>query len=274
MVSGARSPRRNRTAASDSSRWRIAVIAVRLPGPGSALAAPRDEVTTTRWPSVSASAGAGWSNIASVTRIVDARRGVRMPSCAEVAARRGQHRRGGRRRSRAASCRRGPPPAGRAAGRARRAGHVDVAVRQRQDLVLGAHRRAEPGQPRLRGLGRRLHDRVEVVEVERAVGGRSPGPPSGSRWVSRSACRPRTAGSLGGLVLAVLLARPAGWARASGAGCRRRAGVRRRSGPGRRPRSRCGRRSWPRSRPASGAGRPGERVLVQRRRSSSEPSSV
>ena len=70
MVSGARSPRRNRTAASDSSRCRIAVIEVRLPGPGPPSPAAV-EVTTTLWPSVSASAGAGSSNIASVSRIVE-----------------------------------------------------------------------------------------------------------------------------------------------------------------------------------------------------------
>ena len=40
---------------------------------------------------------------------------------------------------------------------------------QRQHLVLGSHRLAEPGQPGLGRLGRRLDDRVEGVEVEGAV---------------------------------------------------------------------------------------------------------
>ena len=70
MVSGAWPPRRNRTAASDSSRCRIAVIDVWLPGPGPPSPAAV-EVTTTLWPSVSARAGAGASNIASVRRIVE-----------------------------------------------------------------------------------------------------------------------------------------------------------------------------------------------------------
>ena len=99
-----------------------------------------------------------------------ARYGVldRLPG--QVAARRGQHRAG-----RDVEARQRRAGAGHRAlvelrVVRRRGSHVDVAVRQRHDLVLGAHRLAQPGQPGLRGLGGGLHDRVELVQVERAVG--------------------------------------------------------------------------------------------------------
>ena len=42
-----------------------------------------------------------------------------------------------------------------------RAGDVDVAVRKGQDLVLGSHGLAQPGQPSLGRRRRLLHRRVE-----------------------------------------------------------------------------------------------------------------